>query len=103
MALDQAAFNATVIAVQNNKSDFAPYLVGGTLNVSGQAIIDADAQALAVAFKNNTSVHNLSLYNNAIGDIGMIMLAQVLAENNSVKSLSLYGNQINRLMILVSH
>ena len=94
MSTNQAAFNAVVIAVQNNVSTLAPYLMGGSLSLTGLGITDQDAIALGVALKNNTSVMMLHLEQNSIGDTGASGIAQALASNTTLTELSLSYNLI---------
>ena len=101
MALNQAAFNATVIAVQNNESNFtnlmdATYSISnGQLNLESQSITSEDAQSLVIALKNNTTLNYINLNNNSIGDSGAQALATALQTNTSLTALNLYSNQIS--------
>ena len=97
MALDQAAFNATVIAVQNNESNFAPYLVSGLLNLNSQGITDTDMLLLANALKVNTSIFYLELSNIKIGDAGANALANALKINTSVTIFYFRSNLISNV------
>ncbi len=51
-----------------------------SLDLSGQTLVAADAQALSVVLRDNTSLTHLYLTNNTIGigDEGMVAIAQVL-------------------------
>ena len=94
MATNQAAFNAVVVAVQNNQATLSPYLSGGTLNLNSQAITAADYLLLASALRNNTSVQVLSLSGNSIYDSGATALASMLQVNAALQFLHLQYNSI---------
>ena len=72
MALDQAAFNATLTAIESNESDFAPYLSNNVLELGSQNITSTDAEVISSALKINDSLKYLYLYNDIIGVTGAI-------------------------------
>ena len=88
MALDQAAFNATVIAVENNKID-------GLLDLSNQGITDSDLQLLSIALTKSTLLTYLDLSGNFISATGASALADALKINTSISVLVLASNKIN--------
>ncbi len=64
------------------------------LNLSGNNIGDHGATGLAGALKKNTSLRELNLFGNNIGDVGAAGLAGALDENSSLTWLDLSANKI---------
>ncbi|KJE90736.1 TKL/IRAK protein kinase [Capsaspora owczarzaki ATCC 30864] len=66
----------------------------GWVHLSQQDIGDAEAQAIAQALTENTTVTRLSMYKNQVSDAGALSVAQALELNKTVKELYLSENQI---------
>ncbi|KAG0025896.1 hypothetical protein BGZ82_009786 [Podila clonocystis] len=64
------------------------------LDLWGNSIGDNGAQSLAEALKNNSTLTTLDLWRNSIGDNGALALAELLERNSSLTTLSLGYNSI---------
>ena len=73
-------------AIRENKTD--------TLNLSKYSLQDADIEILVDLLIDNTSVRNLYLSHNLIGDEGAIKIAELIEKNRSIRNISAYHNTI---------
>ena len=62
-----------------------------SINFSFCSIDDAFAEALALAFEDNSTIEEIFLEDNAISGVGIKALFQGLAKNNSIRELTLYN------------
>jgi len=65
-----------------------------SLDLGGNQIGPAEAQALATALKTNITLKSLNLYDNKIGPAGALAIATALKTNTTLTSLNLGSNQI---------
>lgn len=54
----------------------------------------SQAKVLAAILKENSTIENIGLFNNRIGDEGVAALAKALRVNSTLQSLELITNQI---------
>jgi Ran GTPase-activating protein (RanGAP) involved in mRNA processing and transport len=70
------------------------YIKGSSWNLSGKKLTDDDAKLVANYTKANSSLKELWLYNNQIGDSGGKAIGEALKTNSSLTWLWLSNNQI---------
>ena len=85
MANDQAAFNSTIREIQAGT-------IGHRVSFPMMGLDDDDACVLAEALKGSTTVTNLSLNWNLIGDRGIAAIGEMLLVNESILELELVKN-----------